>query len=142
MGDPNQVNARSYGPDYYVVVFPSPDAASGSPLKMDQIRHTYLHYLMDPLAEKHFSSIKRLEPLLQSVKRAPIEENFKSDISLLVTECLVRAIEIRTTGGKQTAEAMRTQAVDEGGRPGYILTRTFYDGVAAVDKEPPWIAQA
>jgi len=72
MGDPNQVNARSYGPDYYVVVFPSPDQGSGSALKMDQIRHTYLHYLMDPLAEKHFSSIKRLEPLLQSVKRAPI----------------------------------------------------------------------
>ena len=41
---------------------------------MDQIRHTFLHYEMDPLAEKHYSSIKRLEPLLVSVKRAPIEE--------------------------------------------------------------------
>ncbi len=142
MGDPNQVNARSYGPDYYVVVFPSPDQGSVSPLKMDQIRHTYLHYLMDPLAEKHFSSIKRLEPLLQSVKRAPIEENFKSDISLLVTECLVRAIEIRTTGGKQTAEAMRTQAVDEAVRQGYILTRTFYDGLAAFEKDPSGIRNA
>jgi hypothetical protein len=38
------------------------------------------------------------------VKRAPLEESFKTDISLLVTECLVRAIEIRTTGNKQTAE--------------------------------------
>ena len=58
LGDPAQANARNYGSDYYVVVFPSPDAASG--LKMDQIRHTYLHYLMDPLGEKHFSSMKRL----------------------------------------------------------------------------------
>ena len=89
---------------------------------MDQIRHTFLHYEMDPLAEKHYSSIKRLEPLLQSVKRAPMEESFKTDISLLVTECLVRAIEIRTTGSK-AAEAMRAQAVDDAVKQGYILTR-------------------
>ncbi len=80
---------------------------------MPQIRHTYLHYLLDPMAEKHFTSIKRLEPLLQSVKRAPLEESFRTDISLLVTECMVRAIEIRTMGNKQTAEAMRLQAVDD-----------------------------
>ncbi len=124
MGDPSQTNARNYGSDYDVVVFPSPDQGAGSPLKMNEIRHTFLHYLMDPLAEKHFSGIKRLEPLLQSVKRAPLEEGFKTDISLLVTECLVRAIEIRTTGSKQTAEAMRAQAVDEAVRQGYILTKS------------------
>src|SRR5216684_2806027 len=106
---------------------------------MDKIRHTYLHYLLDPLAEKHFSSIKRLEPLLQSVKRAPLEDSFKENISLLVTECMVRAIEIRTTGPKQTAEAMRTQAVDDAVKQGYILTRTFYDGLAAFEKDPSGI---
>ena len=68
LGDPNEANARNYGADYYVVVFPSPDPNSTQSLKMEQIRHTYLHYLLDPMAEKHFSSIKRLEPLLQSVK--------------------------------------------------------------------------
>jgi hypothetical protein len=142
MGDPDQANARIYGPDYYAVVFPSPDAAAGSPLKMDQIRHTYLHYLMDPLAEKHFSAIKRLEPLLQSVKRAPLEDIFKSDISLLVTECMVRAVEIRTSGNKQTAEAMRTQAVDDAVRQGYILTRHFYDALGAFEKDPAGIRSA
>jgi tetratricopeptide (TPR) repeat protein len=142
MGDPDQANARIYGPDYYVVVFPSPDVASKSPLKMDQVRHTYLHYLIDPLAEKHFTAIKRLEPLLQSVKRAPLEDIFKSDISLLVTECMVRAVEIRTTGGKQTAEAMRAQAVDDAVRQGYILTRHFYDALAAFEKDPAGIRTA
>jgi hypothetical protein len=148
LGDPNQANARNYGSDYYVVVFPSPEAgaaaggAPASPLKMDQIRHTYLHYLLDPLAEKHFSAIKRLEPLLQSVKRAPLEENFKTDISLLVTECMVRAVEIRTTGSKQTAEAMRAQAVDEAVKQGYILTRYFYESLAAFEKDPVGIRGA
>src|SRR5262249_22327653 len=49
MGPPGQTNARNYGADYYVVIFPG---ASPS-LKMEEIRHTYLHYLMDPLALKY-----------------------------------------------------------------------------------------
>ena len=147
MGSPNETDARNYGSDYYVVVFPAPNAASGeaakSALKMEQIRHTFLHYELDPLAEKHYSSIKRLEPLLQSVKRAPLEESFKTDISLLVTECLIRAIEIRTTGGKQPAqEAMRAQAVDDAVKQGYILTKYFYDAVVAFEKDPTGIREA
>lgn len=146
MGDPSETNARNYGSDYDVVVFPSPDSAAGSPqgspLKMNEIRHTFLHYLMDPLAEKHPIAIKRLEPLLQSVKRAPLEEGFRTDISLLVTECLVRAIEIRTTGPKQTAEAMRAQAVDDAVRQGYILTKYFYNALVAFEKDPAGIRSA
>jgi hypothetical protein len=145
MGSPTETDARNYGSAYYVVMFPAPNTTSGaaarSALKMDQIRHTFLHYEMDPLAEKHFSSIKRLEPLLQSVRRAPIEESFKTDISLLVTECLVRAIEIRTTGSK-AEEAMRAQAVDDAVKQGYILTRYFYDAVVAFEKDPSGIRGA
>ena len=142
LGDPSQANARNYGSDYYVVLFPSPDPSSRAPLKMEEIRHAYLHYLLDPLAEKHFSAIKRIEPLLQSVKRAPLEESFKSDMSLLVTECLVRAIEIRTMGSKQTAEAMRTQAVDDVVKQGYILTRYFYNALVKFEKDPAGLRAA
>ena len=146
MGSPNETDARNYGADYYVVVFPAPSTPSGeipkSALKMDQIRHTFLHYEFDPLAAKHFASVKRLEPLLQSVKRAPLEESFKTDISLLVTECLVRAVEIRAAGSKAVAEAMRTQAVEDAVKQGYILTRTFYDEVVAFEKDPVGIRGA
>jgi tetratricopeptide (TPR) repeat protein len=145
LGSPNESNARNYASEYYVVVFPTP-AASGAPaasaLKMDQIRHTFLHYLLDPLAERHFSSVKRLDPLLAQVKRAPVDDNFKTDMSLLVTECLVRAIEIRTSGNKQTAEAMRTQAVDDAVKQGYILTRYFYDTLVTFEKDPAGIRTA
>jgi len=142
LGDPNQANARNYGTDYYVVVFPLPDPAAAEPLKMREIRHAYLHYLLDPLADKHPSAIKRIEPLLQSVKRAPIEDSFKTDISLLVTECLVRAVEIRTSGTKQTAEAMRTQAVDDAVKQGYVLTRYFYNALLAFEKDPAGLRAA
>ena len=142
LGDPSEANARNYGTDYYVVVFPSPDPTTLDPLKMPQIRHTYLHYLLDPMAEKHFTAIKRLEPLLQSVKNAPLEENFKTDISLLVTECLIRAIEIRTAGTKQTADAMRLQAVDDAEKQGYILTKYFYNAIVAFEKDPAGLRTA
>ncbi len=142
LGDPNEANARNYGADYDVVVFPSPDPTVTDPLKMPQIRHAYLHYLLDPLAQKHFVAVKRIEPLLQSVKRAPLEEGFKTDISLLVTECLVRAIEIRTTGTKQTAEAMRQQAVDDAVKQGYILTRYFYNALVVFEKDPAGLRAA
>ena len=142
LGDPDEANARNYGTDYDVVVFPSPDPSSVDPLKMPQIRHAYLHYLLDPLADKHFGAIKRIEPLLQSVKRAPLEESFKTDISLLVTECLVRAIEIRTTGTKQTAEAMRLQAVDDAVKQGYILTKYFYTSLLVFEKDPAGLRAA
>jgi tetratricopeptide (TPR) repeat protein len=146
MGSPNETDARNYGSAYYVVVFPAPSASlAGTPeaaLKMEQVRHTFLHYEMEPLAEKHFTSIKRLQPLLQSVKRSPLEDSFKNDISLLVTECLVRAIEIRTMGSKHTEEALRTQAVDDAVKQGYILTRYFYDAVVAFEKDPSGIRGA
>jgi tetratricopeptide (TPR) repeat protein len=76
------------------------------------------------------------------VKRAPLEESFKRDISLLVTECLVRAIEIRTTGTKSTAEAMRLQAVDDAMKQGYILTRYFYDALLKFEKDPAGLRSA
>ena len=136
MGDPDEANARNYGTEYAVVVFPSPDPNVSEPLKMAQIRHTYLHYLLDPLADKHFTAVKRIEPVLQSVRSAPLEEGFKRDISLLVTECLVRAVEIRTNGTKQTAEAMRVQAVDDAVKQGYVLTRYFYNALLTFEKDP------
>ena len=142
LGDPDQANARNYGVDYYVVVFPLPDPAAAEALKMQQIRHAYLHYLLDPMADRHPSAIKRLEPMLQSVKRAPLEDSFKTDISLLVTECLVRAVEIRTSGSKDTAEAMRTQAVDDAVKQGYVLTKYFYTALLAFEKDPAGLRAA
>ena len=129
MGAPSQTNARNYGSDYYVVISPT----SSTTIKMQQIRHTYLHYLLDPLAMKNGSSFKRLEPVLLDVKMAPMDEAFKSNISLLVTECLVRAIEERLT---KIPEAERAQGIDEADKEGYVLTRYFYDALVKFEKDP------
>jgi hypothetical protein len=130
MGAPGQVNARNYASDYYVVISPS------SSLKMQQIRHTYLHYLLDPLAMKYGASFPRLEPLLEEVKASPMDEAFKNNISLLVTECLVRAIEFRTMGSAKTPEAERLENLDNSDKEGYVLTRYFYDALIKFEKDP------
>jgi hypothetical protein len=138
MGAPGQTNARNYGSDYYVVISPGP----GSTLKMDQIRHTYLHYLLDPLAAKYPNSITRLTPLLAGVKKAPMDEGFKQDASLLVTECLIRAIEVRTSGAGKMTEVQRQAAVEQSVKQGYVLTRYFYDALAKFEKGPVGLRNA
>jgi tetratricopeptide (TPR) repeat protein len=137
MGAPGQTNARNYASDYYVVFSPT----GGTALKMQQIRHTYLHYLLDPLAMKSDAAFTRLRPLLDAVQKAPMDEAFKSNISLLVTECLVRAIELRT-GSTKSTEAERQQNLDEDDREGYILTRAFYDALANFEKDPVGLRSA
>ena len=138
MGAPGQTNARNYGSDYFVVISPGP----GSGLKMDQIRHTYLHYLLDPMAMKYPANMKRLEPLLETVKTAPMDQSFKSDASLLVTECLIRAIEARTAGSKKAPEAERLQAVQNSSRQGFILTTYFYEALLRFEKDPASLSNA
>jgi len=138
MGDPGQTNARNYGSDYYVVISPGTSSA----LKMEQIRHTYLHYLLDPMALKYPTAMGRLKPLLDSVKNAPMDEGFKTDTALLTTECLIRAVEARTMGSKKTPEAERQVAVEESMRQGFVLTSYFYDSLIKLEKGPEGLRTA
>ena len=128
---PSQVNSRNYGEDYYVVV--SPDAAG---IRLDQIRHAYLHYLIDPMIGGRTQAMQRLAPLLDVVKTAPMNEAYKSDTSLLVTECLIRAIEAHLLGGSKGPEAPQLKAVDTAMHEGFILTRYFYDQLTQFEKTP------
>lgn len=157
---PSATNARIYGNDYIVVVSPA-----GQPLgavHMDEIRHTYLHYEIEPLIYSRGTAIKRLVPLLKAVQDAPVDFSYKSDISALLTECLIKAIEIHTmdvgipkpvrpasstdrtafikytdamTAYDRKAEVIRRQRVDLTMRQGWVVTEYFYDKVGQLQKE-------
>ncbi len=135
MGAPSQTNARVYSTDYFVVLSPGKNSA----LKMDQIRHTYLHFLLDPLSMKYPATMKRLEPLLASVKSAPMDESFKTDSSLLVTECLIRAVEARMA---KAPDAQRQQIVQNSVEQGFILTQYFYEALQRFEKDAPGLRTA
>jgi uncharacterized protein DUF4932 len=127
---PAQVDSRNFGSNYYMVI--SPDREGH--IRFPGIRHTYLHFVLDPLAQLHGSALKQLEPILEDVVRAPMAQPFKNDIALMVNECLIRAIEARTTIPKSN-EAARNAYVQRSVEEGFVLTRSFYDQLASFEKE-------
>jgi len=131
MGAPGQVNSRNYGDDYYMVVTPGNNG-----IRIDQVRHTYLHFILDPLILKRANAIKRISPILDTISDAPLDDSYKKDASLLVTECIIRAIEARLIGGSKGPEAPREAAIQESMQEGFVLTRYFYDQLIKFEKDP------
>ena len=121
MASPGQVNARNYGDDYYVVTAP----VNGQ-LPLQQVRHTYLHFVLDPIPGQHPTAMKRLAPLLKYIQNAPLDNAYKDDITLLVTESIIRAVEARLLPGGRAADPQREQMVDRAMTGGFILTSYFY----------------
>jgi tetratricopeptide (TPR) repeat protein len=91
MLSPSLTNARIYGTDYIIVT--SPDNTAGDPVRMDQIRHIYLHYVIEPMVYSRGSAMERIQPMLRGVQDAPLEFFYKSDVVALMTECLIKAVE-------------------------------------------------
>jgi len=127
MGAPGMVNARNYSDDYYMVISPGND-----PLDLTPVRHAYLHYVLDEIVLQHPNGVKRLDPLVLMAKNAPLEASYKNDASLMVVECLIKAIEVRLyefpkgTPAKaidEKRDLLLTNAMEQG----YVLTRHFYE---------------
>jgi hypothetical protein len=93
---PNLTNARVYGNDYIIVTSPDNSAGPAVPVRMDLIRHIYLHYVVEPMVYSRGSAMERIQPMLRGVQDAPLEFFYKSDVVALITECLIKAIEART----------------------------------------------
>jgi tetratricopeptide (TPR) repeat protein len=161
--DPGQTNARVYGADYVVVASPV-----NGVVNLHDVRHTYLHYEIEPLLYARASSLDRLLPLLKTVKDAPLEYQYRADIVSLVIECMIRAVEARTldTGVAiftvpanaprpeiprlqhqrdvtlQQAEAVRVKAVNTAMTEGFVLTQYFYDQLGAFEHNPESLREA
>ncbi len=157
---PSATNARIYANNYIVVASPS-----GNPLgavHMDDIRHIYLHYEIEPLVYARAQAMARLQPLLRAVQDAPLEYTYKTEIVPLITECLIKAIETQTMDVGLTkpqrpaevkqrseierynaemsdydreAEAVRRKAINLAMRQGWVLVDYFYGQIGFMEKE-------
>lgn len=134
---PTHIDSRNYASNYFVVVSPGQDGQ----LKLAEIRHTYLHFVLDPMALRHGSSLKRLEPILLDIRTAPLSESFKNDISLMVNESLIRAIEARTAIPK-AKESERSAYVQRSMKEGFVFTHYFYEALAGFEKDPTGLKDA
>ena len=160
---PDTVNARIYGSEYVVIVSPR----SGH-IRMNDVRHTYLHYMIEPLLYTRATAIDRTMPILKQVQDAPMPYRYRADPIALTVECLIKAIEARTmdTGipdyvipanvnrsqlpiyqhqQEQVAarqEAVRRALVEHDMRQGYVLTGYYYNQVAYFEKGPESLTEA
>lgn len=157
MLSPRLVNARVYGADYVVVVSP----VNGT-IPIKDVRHTYLHYVIEPLLYSRSNAIDRMQPILKEVRDAPLEFRYRSETVPLVVECLIKAIEARTmdTGipdykipagverydlpryeherqvTQQKQEAVRVAAVHHDMTQGFVLTQYFFEQLIQFEKDP------
>jgi tetratricopeptide (TPR) repeat protein len=157
MLSPRMVNARIYGTDYVVVVSP----ANGT-IPMKDVRHTYLHYVIEPLLYARANAVDRAQPILKEVREAPMEFRFRSDSMALTVESLIKAIEARTmdTGipvykipanvsrsempryererqaYQQKVDAIRLAAIRHDMTQGFVLTQYFYGQLIQFEKDP------
>ena len=154
---PRTVNARIYGTDYVVVL-----SAVDGQIRMSDVRHTYLHYVIEPLLFSRASAIDRSLPILKEIREAPLEFRYRSDTVPLTIECLIKAIEARTmdTGVpeykipavaerqdmpryeherqvyQQKVDAVRWATVRHDMTQGFVLTQYFYEQLIQFEKDP------
>jgi hypothetical protein len=160
MLSPNLTNARIYGTDYITITSPD-NRPDGDPVRMEEIRHIYLHYIVEPMVYSRGEAMDRIQPMLRGVQDAPLEFFYKSDVEALLTECLIKGIEARTfiiaapVPHKPTAiraradeepyeAAMaayasetaleRLRLVDSDERQGWTLTGYFYRALELMEK--------
>jgi hypothetical protein len=108
-------NFRTYG-DHYVVVFDG-----GENIPVEQIRHAFLHYLLDSLPVRYYANVKPTLPLLSIAARAPrLPHEYKDDLAGFYTECLIKAVEIQLN---HLTPDQRALAVNAAEADGFVLVR-------------------
>ena len=118
---------RNYRDDFFIVITPTK-----APV-VDEVRDAYLAYLLDPLTFKYSEVIKEKKPLQKYSEEAPaLDLAYKDDFSLLVTKCLIKAIDSRLIHG--SAEK-RQEFVNQAMREGFILTAGFAELLPAYEKQ-------
>jgi tetratricopeptide (TPR) repeat protein len=120
---------KTFGDQYALVVRPS----SNPP--MDDIRHAFLHFLLDPIAIRYRVQASRASPLLEYAAHAPqLPVDLHDDFSGFFDECLVRAVELRLR--RLSPEELAT-AIDQAEGSGYVLVRPIYAGLSGFEKSEP-----
>ncbi len=156
MLSPKLVNARVYGTDYVVVVSPV-----NATIPMTAVRHTYLHYLIEPLLYVRSNAIDRIQPVMKEIRDAPLEFRYRNDPVALTVECLIKAIEARTMDTGITPyripagidrsqlpryeheqqqvlekmEAVRVATVRHDMTQGFVLAQYFYEQMLAFERD-------
>jgi tetratricopeptide (TPR) repeat protein len=102
---------------------------------MDDIRHAFLHFLLDPIAIRYRVQASKASPLLEFAARAPqLPVDLHDDFSAFFDECLVQAVELRL---RRLSPEELASAIDQAEGSGYVLVRPIYAGLSGFEKSEP-----
>jgi tetratricopeptide (TPR) repeat protein len=120
---PGQVHSRSYGDNYFVIATPSAEP------RIAELRHAYLHFLVEPLVAKYGLVLMKKASLSDFAAPAPmLDDSYKNDFVLLVSECLIKAVESRLD--------RKPDFVAQSLHEGFVLTPFFAEQLVAYEKQP------
>ncbi len=123
-----QIHVRNIGDEYALVLNPALNAA-------DEMRHAYLHFLLDPLVIRYRDQLLSVEPLFRTALRAPrLPESARQDSLTFFDESLVRAVELRM---RKLPSAQLNAELDSAERDGWVLIRPLADSLAKFEKSEP-----
>jgi tetratricopeptide (TPR) repeat protein len=125
----NRTNFRNNGNHYAIVV------DGGAQFPEADVRHAYLHFLLDPLPLKYREDVMKKRGLLNIAARAPrLSSEYKNDFMAYADECLIKAVELRIRHLKPDKEEA---VLAEDDQSGFIMVRSFVVQLQKFEKAEP-----
>lgn len=125
----NLANFRNYGDHYSIVI------GSGSQFPTDDVRHAYLHFVLDPLPLRYRTQLEAKSAILGIAAKAPrLPDEYQNDFLSYTDECLIKAVELRVQNfsGDKLEKAMAEDDAD-----GFVLVRPMVAQLLKFEKAEP-----
>lgn len=125
----NFANFRNFSDQYSIVI------GTGSPFPEANVRHAYLHFVLDPLPLQYRQQLEAKSALLNIAAHAPrLPVEYQSDFLAFADECLVKAVELRV---ENLPPAQLEKAMADDDASGYILVHPFVEQLMKFEKAAP-----
>ena len=123
-----QIHVRNVGDRYALVVNPAVNS-------LDDMRHAFLHFLLDPLVIRYRDQLLPQYPLFRTAQLAPrLSESLRKDSLAFFSECLVHAVELRL---RRLPAAQLAVEVERAEGDGLVLVRPLMPALAKFEAAEP-----
>lgn len=125
----NLANFRNFGNHYSIVI------GTGSQFPTDDVRHAYLHFVLDPLPLRYRTQLEAKSAILNAAAKAPrLPVEYQTDFLSFVDECFIKSVELRVQNisGDKLEKAMEEDDAD-----GFVLVRPMVAQLLKFEKAEP-----
>jgi tetratricopeptide repeat protein len=123
---------RNSGDQYSIVIGLTKDVPE------DEIRHAYLHFVLDPLTLQYKKDIQTKSALLNVAARAPgLPAEYHDDFLSFADECLIQAVELKLNN--LSPEKLES-ALQNADKSGFTLVRPFVQQLQKFESAGPSIS--